>query len=72
METITENIVPEEMPFALSEHWLIVILLLVASLGGYWAYKYFSKTESFEVENENHGENDPQNINYCEGGKCYL
>ena len=78
MDTISENIMPEEMPFSLSEHWLIVILLLVASLGGYWAYRYFSKTESFEVENQNHvvtqnhGENDPSNVNYCEGGKCYL
>lgn len=70
MDTIPENIMPEEVPFALSEHWLIIILLLVVCLGGFWAYKYFSKKESFELEN--HGENDPSNINYCEGGKCYL
>lgn len=72
MDTVSETMIPENVPFALSEHWLILILLLVASLGGIWAYKYFSKKESFELKSENHGENDPSNVNYCEGGKCYL
>jgi len=68
MEDIAENIIPEEFPFSMSNNWLIIICLLVLSLGGVWAYNRYSSS----AQVINHGQDDPKNINYCDGDKCYL
>jgi len=66
METISE--MPETIPFSLSENWIIIILLMVASLAGIWIYNRFFANSQIK----NHGQDDPSNMNYCEGDKCYL
>jgi hypothetical protein len=68
MDEIAENIMPNDMPFHLPENSIYIILLLVLSLAGVWIYnRYFSNGQV-----KNHGENDPSNMNYCEGDKCYF